>query len=95
MKMLDMADKYPPAEDFDDEETTIKMHVPTFLPKVIVEDKGEEFDLHGVRDTIPCPPSYPNDVEGHTETTYPGVGLLMTLAFSLIFWGTVGYFIFR
>jgi hypothetical protein len=29
------------------------------------------------------------------ETTYPGVGLLMVLGFGLIFWGTVGWLIFR
>lgn len=29
------------------------------------------------------------------EKRYPGVGLLMVLGFGLIFWGTVGWFIFR
>lgn len=28
MKTLDMADKYPPAESFEDDEPTIKMKVP-------------------------------------------------------------------
>lgn len=31
----------------------------------------------------------------HEEKRYPGVGLLMTLSFGLIFWSFVGYFIFR
>lgn len=90
MKPLDMADKYPPAEDFDDEEITIKVQVPVFEPKVVVDE-----DLYGTRDTIPSPPSYPQDVEGNPDARYPGVGLLMTLGFGLAFWSTVAYFIFR
>ena len=92
MKMLDMADKYPPADDdYSPESTpTIKVHVPEFLPKVIVSDEGEEvYDLDGGRDTIPSPPP------AHMETTYPGVGLLIVLGFGLTFWSMVAYFIFR
>lgn len=90
MKTLDMADKYPPADSFEDDEPTIKVQVPEFLPKVIVSDEGEEvYDLDGGRDTIPSPPP------AHMETTYPGVGLLMTLGFGLIFWSMIAYFIFR
>ena len=29
------------------------------------------------------------------EKRYPGIGLLMVLGFGLIFWGTVGWLIFR
>jgi hypothetical protein len=91
MKTLDMADKYPPADDdyAPDSTPTIRVQVPEFLPKAIVSDEGEEvYDLDGGRDTIPSPP--PN-----MEKTYPGVGLLMTLGFGLIFWSTIAYFIFR
>lgn len=64
MKPLDMADKYPPAESFEeDDEPTIRMAVP-----------------------------YPQPYE---EKRYPGVGLLIVLGSSLLFWGTVAYFIFR
>lgn len=89
MKTLDMADKYPPAEDFED--TTIKVQVPDFFPQVVVEAD----DPHGDRDTIPCPPSYPEDVEGHAETRYPGIGLLICLVTGTAFWGVVGYFLFH
>ena len=95
MKPLDMADKYPPAESFEDDEPTIKVQVPEFIPRIVVSDEGEEvYDLDGGRDTIPSPPSYPECVEEPTKT-YPGVGLLMTLGFGLIFWSTLAYFIFR
>lgn len=95
MKPLDMADKYPPAEDFDDEEITIKVQVPTFHDQVIVSGENADFDLHGERDTIPSPPSYPEDVEGNPDTRYPGVGLLLCLVTGVAFWGTVTYFLFR
>lgn len=88
MKPLDMADRYDPLS-YQDDEPTIKVQVPDFLPKIIVSDEGEEvYDLDGGRDTIPCPPP-------HTETRYPGVGLLMVLGFGLTFWSMVAYFIFR
>jgi len=91
MKSLDMADKYPPAEDFDDEDTTVRMHVPTFLPKVIVEDEGEdEYDLWGARDTIPCPPPYPHP-HMKREVNWGAVGIL---AFTIVFWWTVGYMLY-
>ncbi len=87
MKPLDMADRYDPLS-YQDEEPTIRTQVPTFLPKINVSDEGEdEYDLYG-RDTIPCPPP-------HTETRYPGIGLLMVLGFGLTFWSLVAYFIWR
>lgn len=92
MKTLDMADKYPPADDDygSDSVPTIRVQVPDFIPKVIVSDEGEEvYDLDGGRDTIPSPPP------AHMEKTYPGVGLLMTLGFGLIFWSMLAYIIFR
>ncbi len=102
MKPLDMADKYDPLS-YQDDEPTIKMQVPYFYPKVIVSDDGTGVeviehmgspeDVGDVsRDTIPCEPPYPHPYE---EKRYPGVGLLITLGFGLIFWGTLGYFIFR
>jgi hypothetical protein len=82
MKTLDMADKYPPADDYSHDSTpTIRVQVPTFIPQVIVEAED--------RDTIPSPPP------AHMEATYPGVGLLITLGFGLTFWSTLAYFIFR
>jgi hypothetical protein len=83
MKPLDMADKYEPLS-YEDDEPTVKVQVPNFLPHVIIE--GDE----DTRATIPSPPPAHEE-----ETTYPGVGLLITLGFGLIFWGTVAYFIFR
>lgn len=83
MKPLDMADKYPPAESFKDDEPTVKVQVPDFLPHITVEDDED------TRATIPSPPPI------HEETTYPGVGLLIALGFGLIFWGTISYFLFR
>lgn len=89
MKPLDMADKYDPLS-YQDEEPTVKMQVPTFLPRIEVSEEGEDdyFDLQGQRDTIPCDPPY-------EEKRYPGVGLLLCLATGLAFWGTLAYFIFR
>jgi len=86
MKTLDLADKYEPLS-YEDDEPTVKVQVPEFLPKVIVSDEGEDDEDN--RATIPSPPPI------HEETTYPGVGLLIALGFGLIFWGTIGYFIFR
>jgi len=96
MKTLDMADKYPPAESFeddDDDRPTIKVQVFEPVPQVIVGDEGA--DLYGERDTIPSPPSYPECIPERAEKTYPGVGLLIALGFGLIFWSLVGYIIFR
>lgn len=97
MKTLDMADKYEPLsyEDAPDSTPTIKVQVPTFTDQVVLSGENDDFDLHGERDTVPSPPSYPECVPGHTENKYPGVGLLMTLGFGLIFWSTLAYFIFR
>jgi hypothetical protein len=84
MKTLDLSDTYPPAESFeDDDEPTVKVQVPNFLPHVRVDEEEDN------RDTIPSPPPI------HEEKTYPGVGLLIALGFGLIFWSMVSYFIFR
>jgi hypothetical protein len=88
MKPLDMADKYPPAENFDNE-PTVKVHIPNFFPKVIVE---EDPDLYGQRDTVPCEPPYPAPYEGRV---YPGVGLLISIGVGLIFWATLDYIFFH
>ena len=97
MKTLDMADKYEPLSYTDeytdpDSEPTVKIQVPDFLPKVIIE--GEEvYDLDGGRDTIPCPP--PSFEGERGEKSYPGIGLLLCLVSGGLFWGTVLYYIFR
>ena len=98
MKPLDMADKYEPLSYQDeyadpDSEPTVKVHMPNFLPKVIVED-GVDFD------DDPTLPSAPSPVllaqsKHQEEKTYPGVGLLLCLVTGGLFWGTVLYFIFR
>lgn len=96
MKSLDMADKYPPAESFDlDDEPTIRVQVPNIPVLATVGEEDEDFDLHGDRDTIPCPPSYPECVEERGEKRYPGVGLLLCLVTGLAFWGAVAYFVLR
>jgi hypothetical protein len=91
---LDMADKYPPAEDFDDDEPTIRMNAPYFFPKIIVSEDGHTVEVveqmgspevvEDFRKTIPSPPS---------ETTYPGVGLLLAFGTGFIFWGAVAYIV--
>ena len=94
---MDMADKYPPAESFeDDEEVTVKMQVPDFHPQIVVSEDGHTVEViehigspeevGDFRTTIPSPPP---------ETTYPGVGLILTFGVSLVFWGTLAYFFWR
>jgi hypothetical protein len=92
MKTLDMADTYPPAESFEDDEPTVRTHVPNLFPKVIVSEDEGGFDLHGDRDTIPCAPPYP---QPYDEARYPGVGILIALGMGLLFWGTIAYIIFH
>lgn len=84
MSKLDMADTYPPAEHFDDE-PTIRVHMPNFFPKVIVD--GESYE--GERDTIPAPSPYPHP---HEETRYPGYGLIIALTIGVAFWFLPAYY---
>ena len=87
MKTLDMADKYEPLS-YQDDEDTVRVQVPTFLPRIEVGDEGEdEYDLYGQRDTIPSPPPY-------QEKRYPGVGLLICLVTGFAFWGFIAYLLF-
>lgn len=79
--MLDMADKYPPAEAFEDE-PTVKVDMNAILPKVIVEEDDFEPTLPSART-----PVFPQ------EKTYPGIGLLIAFGTGLAFWGTVAYFL--
>lgn len=82
--MLDMADKYPPAEAFEDE-PTVKVNMEAVLPKVIIDDDFE-----------PTLPSMRNPFIGErNEKQYPGIGLLIAFGTGLAFWGTVLYFLFR
>ena len=86
MKTLDMADKYPPAESFEDEDPTIKVQVPNFEPKVIVEN-----DIWGERDTIPCPPPYP---QPYVSKGVNGAAISVLVA-TIAFWASITYFLFR
>ena len=109
MKTLDMADKYPPAEDFEEEEITVKVHMPNFFPKVIVSreyecDCGDEdcdvckTDLYGKRDTVPMPSSYPHSHVDHPReplTRKESVGLVLIFGSVILFWAGVLYLIFR
>ena len=52
------------------------------LPKLYVD----ESDVSDDEDTL---------IMVRPEKTYPGVGLLLVLAFSIIFWGTLARFVFR
>jgi hypothetical protein len=96
---LDLADKYDPLSYSDeymeghvDSTPTIKVQMIPFLPKVIVSDEGEEEDdTWGERDTIPCPPPYPQP-HMKREVNWSVVWVLL---FTIAFWGTVTYFIFR
>lgn len=81
MKPLDLADKYDSTLG-PDSEPTVRTQVPTFLPKVIVEEDDEV--------TIPdfkLPPI-------HEETRYPGIGLAIVLVTGGIFWGAVLWLLF-
>lgn len=81
--MLDMADKYPPAECYEDDEPTLKVNMAAVLPKVVVDDEE-------------CEPTLPSMRNPFTEEKrYPGVGLLICLVTGAAFWGTFLYFLFR
>lgn len=70
MSKLDMADTYPPAEQFADT-----------LPSIPLEDPyqgDEEPTLKMVRPTV--------EVEERGFVKFPGVGLLLALAFGGLFW---------
>ncbi len=77
---MDLADKYPPAESFEDDEPTVKVNMEAILPKVYVEEDCE-----------PTLPSMRNPFM--EEKRYPGIGLLLCLGTGLAFWGTVAYLI--
>lgn len=85
-KPLDMADKYPFDED---DEPTVKIHVPDFFPKVIIdEDAGEE---------EPTLPSMRNPLlhrHHGTEKRYPGIGLALAFLTGGLFWGAVLWYFF-
>lgn len=99
MKPLDLADKYDPLSYSDeytegsvDSTPTIRVQVPKFEPKVIVSEMDTQpaFDLWGERDTIPCPPPYPQPYEPAAVG-----GRWAAVLFTLAFWATVAYFVFR
>lgn len=81
MKPLDLADKYDSTLG-PDSEPTVRTQVPTFLPKVIVEEDDEV--------TIPdfkLPPI-------HDEKRYPGIGLAIVLVTGGLFWGGLLWLLF-
>ncbi len=97
MKTLDMADKYDPlsyqdeyTEGAPDSTPTIRVHIPKFAPQVFLEAENDDFDLHGERDTIPCPPPYPHPY----ERTGINVGAWAILLATIGFWAAVAYLIF-
>lgn len=64
---LDLADTY----SSDDDEPTVKIHVPTFIPQVTVDEDDEPTLV------MPAP---------QVETRYPGIGLIMALAIGVAMW---------
>ncbi len=81
MKPLDLADKY---DSTPDSEPTVKVHVPDFLPKVIVsEEEDDEVTIPDYK----LPPI-------HEETRYPGIGLAIVLVTGGLFWGGILWLLF-
>jgi len=83
-KPLDLADTYAPLS-YEDDEPTIKTHVPDFFPKVIVDEDAS--------DDEPTLPSMRNPL--YEEKRYPGVGLALVLVTGALFWGAVAWLVFR
>lgn len=90
MKTLDMADKYDPLS-YEDDEPTVRVQVPNIPILATVGEEEDDFDLHGDRDTLPCPPPYPQP-HMRQEVNW---GAWASLLFLALFWGTIAYFIFR
>jgi hypothetical protein len=93
-KPLDMADKYEPLsyQDADeyvdvDSEPTIKVQVPTFLPKVIVSESDDPSWDDEDTEVMPQPPI-------HGETRYPGIGLALVVLGGGAFWGAIFWWLF-
>lgn len=100
MKPLDLADKYDPLSYSDeytegavDSTPTIRVQVPKFEPKVIVSEMDTQpaFDIWGERDTIPCPPPYPQPYEKR-EVNWGAVAVILA---TFVFWAGLSYFVFR
>jgi hypothetical protein len=87
MKPLDLADKYEPlsyqdGDEYVDSEPTIKVQVPTFLPKVIVNETDDpEWDDEDT-EVMPMPPI-------HSDNRYPGIGLALVVVTGAAFWGAL------
>lgn len=84
-KPLDLADKYDSTYD-PDSEPTIKVQVPNFLPKVIVEADDPDWDDEDT-EVMPVPPI-------HGETRYPGIGLALVILTGGAFWGALLWWFF-
>lgn len=83
MKPLDLADKYDSTLG-PDSEPTVKVHVPDFLPKVIVSEEED--------DEVTIPDYKPPPI--HEETRYPGIGLAIVLVTGGLFWGGLLWLLF-
>jgi hypothetical protein len=68
-----------------DSEPTLKVYMPNFLPKVMVE--GPHMEEDDIPTKVQPRPIYPFP----KEKTDPRMGLLIILAFVGSFWGTVTY----
>jgi len=78
---MDLADKYPPAEVFEDDCPTVKVNMQAVHPLVFVDD---EPTLPSARVPVILPPK---------EKTYPGVGLLIAFGTGFLFWGAVAWLV--
>ncbi len=78
---MDMADKYPPAESFEDDRPTVEVNMREQYPDLFDDDDEPTLVMSPLRPA--------------REKRYPGIGLLISLGVGLAFWGTLAYFIFR
>lgn len=86
-KPLDMADKYEPLS-YEDDEPTIRVQVPTFLPKVIVSSDANDDPSWDDEDTEVMPAPFKE------ETRYPGIGLALVVVTGAAFWGALLWWLF-
>lgn|SRR5574337_1539664 len=77
---MDLADKYPPAEAFDDE-PTVRVNLRPIHAQVVIEDDE------------PTLPSQRSPVFPKEEKKYPGVGLLLAFGTGFLFWGAVAWLV--
>ena len=90
MKPLDMADTYDPLsyqDDYNDpdSEPTVKIQMSAVHPKFIVDEDADEDE--------PTLPSMRNPFYREREKTYPGIGLLIAITFSVAVWFLPAYYV--